>query len=192
MTDSTYLEPLLGVIRDLVAWMKDQNIPGAVIGGVAAGLLGRPRVTRDVDAILLLDISDAESFLAAGLRFGFSPRYADALVFAARRRVLLAVHDATGLTVDLSLGATPFEKESISRATVRTVAGVSFPVITAEDLVVMKALARRTRDVADIEAVLDAHPDLDLDRVRYWVGEFATLLEAPEVLDELEGILSRR
>jgi len=140
----------------------------------------------------LLDISDAESFLAAGLRFGFSPRYADALVFAARRQVLLAVHDATGLTVDLSLGATPFEKESISRATVRTVGGVSFPVITSEDLVVMKALARRTRDIADIEAVLDAHPDLDLDRVRYWVSEFATLLEAPGILDGLEGILSRR
>jgi hypothetical protein len=191
VTDSTYLEPLLGVIRDLVAWMKDQNIPGAVIGGVAAGLLGRPRVTRDVDAVLLLDISDAESFLAAGSRFGFSPRFPDAVAFAARRRVLLAVHDATGLTVDLSLGATPFEKESISRATVRTVAGVSFPVITAEDLVVMKALARRTRDVADIEAVLDAHPDLDLERVRYWVGEFATLLETPEILDELEGILLR-
>ncbi len=67
-----------------------------------------------------------------------------------------------------------------------------FPVITSEDLVVMKALARRTRDIADIEAVLDAHPDLDLDRVRYWVSEFATLLEAPEVLDELEGILLRR
>jgi hypothetical protein len=37
VTDSTYLEPLLDVIRDLVAWMKDQNVPGAVIGGVAAG-----------------------------------------------------------------------------------------------------------------------------------------------------------
>jgi hypothetical protein len=61
VTDSTYLEPLLDVLRDLVAWMKDQNIPGAVIGGVAAGLLGRPRVTRDVDAVLLLDISDAHS-----------------------------------------------------------------------------------------------------------------------------------
>lgn len=191
MTDSTYLEPLLGVLRDLVAWMKDQNVPGAVIGGVAAGLLGRPRVTRDVDAVLLLDISDAESFLAAGSRFGFSPRFAEALAFAARRRVLLAVHEATGFTVDLSLGATPFEKESISRATVRTVAGVSFPVITAEDLVVMKALARRTRDVADIESVLDAHPELDLDRVRYWVSEFATVLEAPEILADLEKILSR-
>jgi hypothetical protein len=61
----------------------------------------------------------------------------------------------------------------------------------AEDLVVMKALARRTRDIADIEAVLDAHPDLDLDRVRYWVGEFAAVLEAPEILEDLERMLNR-
>jgi len=51
----------------------------------------------------------------------------------------------------------------------------------------MKAL----RDVADIEAVLDAHPDLDLDRVRYWVSQFASVLEAPEILVDLERMLKR-
>ena len=74
MTNSSHLEPLLDVLRDLVAWMKDQNVPGAVIGGVAAALLGHPRITQDVDAVLLLDISDAESFITAGMRFGFSLR----------------------------------------------------------------------------------------------------------------------
>lgn len=192
MSSSKYLEPLLDVIRDFVAWIKDQNVPSAIIGGVAAGILGRPRVTRDMDAVLLLDISDAVSFLAAGSRFGFSPRFADTLDFAARRRVLLVVHDATGLNVDLSLGATPFETQSVSRATLRTVGGVSFPVVTAEDLVVMKALARRARDVADIEGVLDTHPDIDLERVRYWVAQFASVLEAPEILEDLDKILSRK
>ena len=119
-------------------------------------------------------------------------RFADTLEFAARRRVMLVVHNPTGFTVDLSLGATPFEEESIARATIRTVAGVSFPVVSGEDLIVMKALARRTRDVADMEAVLDANPELDLDRVRHWVGQFAALLEAPEILDDLERILKGR
>src|SRR5262249_1700947 len=56
----------------------------------------------------------------------------------------------------------------------------------------MKSLPRCPRDVADIEAVLDAHPGLDLTRVRYWVGQFASVLEAPEILDDVERILNRK
>jgi len=54
----------------------------------------------------------------------------------------------------------------------------------------MKALARRARDVADIEAVLDVQPEVDLERVRYWVSQFAEVLEAPDILDDLEKILN--
>jgi hypothetical protein len=49
------LVPLLAALRDLVAWFQDAPTPGMVIGGVAASLLGRPRVTRDIDALVLLD-----------------------------------------------------------------------------------------------------------------------------------------
>lgn len=42
------LAPLLAALRDLVLWFENADIRGAVIGGVAASLLGRPRVTRDV------------------------------------------------------------------------------------------------------------------------------------------------
>jgi len=46
----------------------------------------------------------------------------------------------------------------------------------------MKAIAHRPRDMADIEAILDAQPQLDLRRVRRWVREFSTLLETPALL----------
>jgi hypothetical protein len=42
----------------------------------------------------------------------------------------------------------------------------SFRVATAEDIVVMKAIALRARDIADIEAILDAGHELDLPRIR--------------------------
>lgn len=66
MSKTESLAPLLAALRDLVAWLQAERVPGVVIGGVAASLLGRPRVTRDVDAVVLLDDARWEGFLAAG------------------------------------------------------------------------------------------------------------------------------
>lgn len=51
MPEPTELVPLLGVLRDLVARWKAGKVPGVVIGGLAASLMGRPRLTRGVDAV---------------------------------------------------------------------------------------------------------------------------------------------
>ena len=70
-------------------------------------------------------------------------------------RVLLLKHEPSGIEIDLSLADLPFEREVIERAVERAVRGVSFRVATPEDIVVMKAIAMRPRDIADIGAVLD-------------------------------------
>jgi len=56
----------------------------------------------------------------------------------------------------------------------------------------MKAVAGRPRDMADIEAVLDANPEVDLGRVRRWLHEFSSALDSSEMLEEFERIVSRR
>ena len=192
MVDDLHLVRLAGAVADLTAWLKGQGVPGAIIGGLAANLLGRPRITNDVDAVVLLGNLALDTFLAYGAGFGFSPRINDAASFAEKNRVLLLIHTPSKTEVDISLGILPFEQESVERASILTVAGISFPVISPEDLIIMKALPRRTRDVADIEAILDTHLELDLARVRYWVSQFASILESPEILDDLERMLMRR
>ena len=65
---------LAGAVADLTAWLKNQTVRGAIIGGLAADLLGRPRITKDVDAVVLLEDLQIDAFLASGANFGFSPR----------------------------------------------------------------------------------------------------------------------
>ena len=60
-----------------------------IIGGVAAGILGVPRMTRDVDAVVWLGDRDWSRFLAAGRAFGMIPRIRDALAFARTNRIFL-------------------------------------------------------------------------------------------------------
>ncbi|MBI2941072.1 MAG: nucleotidyltransferase [Chloroflexi bacterium] len=191
MAEREALAPLLAALRDLVAWLKATGVPGMVIGGVAAAFLGRPRVTRDVDAVVLLDAERWEEFLARGAEFGFAARRPDALAFARRAGVLLVRHEPSAIDVDIAFGALPFEREAVARAGTVKVGDVDIPLPTPEDLIVMKAVAHRPRDVADIEAILDVHPNVDLRRVRRWVRSMAAVLEMPEIARDLETIVAR-
>lgn len=192
MSESGYLAPLLAALRDVVGWLDAERVPGMVIGGVAASVLGRPRATRDVDVIVLLEQERWAAFLGSGERFGFVTRLEDAVAFARQSRVLLVRHEATGIDVDVVFGALPFEEEALGRAQSVTVGGVTFKLPTPEDFTIMKAVAHRPRDLMDIESVLDAHPTLNLARVRRWVREFSAAMEMPEISDDLEAILARR
>lgn len=184
--------PLVAALRDLVTWLQAEGVPGIVIGGVAASILGRPRTTGDIDALVLLDEARWGRFLSAGIRFGFVARRPDAIAFAQQTRVLLARHEPSAIDVDLVLGTLAFERQAIARARSVLVEGLTLPLPTAEDFTIMKAVAHRPHDLSDIESVLDAHPALNVRRVRRWVREFSAAMEMPDVLTDLEAILARR
>jgi len=179
-------------LPDLVRWWEAERVPGLIIGGLAVALLGRPRVTRDVDGLVLLAPERWPGFLEAGRAFGFVPRVSDTLPFAREARVLLLRHEPSSIDVDIALGCLPFEEEAVARGTTAQVAGVSAPLPTPEDLVIMKAVAHRDHDRLDIEGLLAAHPDLDVRLVRRWVRAFADALEAPELYEDLQQQLARR
>jgi hypothetical protein len=181
---------LLDALRASTSWLRAAKAKGAVVGGVAASLHGQPRVTRDVDIVALVADDDWARFVSVGARFEIRPRRADALEFARATRVLLMRHVPSTVDLDVSLGAIPFEYDMVQRAVTRRIRGVSFRVATAEDIVVMKSLALRPRDIADIEGILIAVPGLAIDRVRRDLRALSESLEGPDFLAELDRIVS--
>jgi hypothetical protein len=182
---------VVAALKDVTGWFAD-DVDGAIIGGIAASIRGNPRLTRDIDAVILADDLGWERALESAKRHGLAPRIDDPLGFAARSRMLLLRHVATAIQVDISLGALPFEREAVERSSVVKVGSLRLPLVTAEDLVIMKAVARRPQDIGDIEAVLDRHPNLDLSRIRHHLREFSSVLEMPEIYDDFEKLLRRR
>src|SRR5262249_939114 len=91
-------------LPDLVKGRRSQAARGIVIGGLGGAMLGRARVTRDVDAMVLLTEDRWADFLESGKPFGFIPRHTDTLAFAQEARVFLLRHQPTGIDVDLSIG----------------------------------------------------------------------------------------
>jgi len=81
-----------------------------VLGGIAASLLGKPRLTADVDAMILLSMDDLPDLIEAATRVGSVPRLTDAEDFARRQRFLLLRHQESGINVDIETHPHPDRK----------------------------------------------------------------------------------
>jgi len=189
MSPSATVRPLLNALAAVQLVLDAWSEQGAIIGGVAASLLGRPRYTADVDAVVLVSTEELSEFSTVTLQAGLIPRVPNAEAFARRNRVLLLRHAESGVDVDMSLGALPFEEQAVARATIVQVSGLALRLVTPEDLIIMKAVAHRHQDMEDIQAVIERHPHLDRQRIRLWVQQFAEVLEAPELWTDIAGWL---
>jgi len=118
-----------------------------------------------VDITLLTGFGEEESYIAEILS-RFDARIPDADHFALENRVLL-ISASNGTPIDISLGAAPFERQLVQRASsFRFAADVSLITCSAEDLVVLKAFAGREEDWIAIRGVLISQGDeLDWDYV---------------------------
>ena len=177
-------------LRDLLAWWKSSKVSGAIIGGLAVSLVGKPRLTRDVDAVVTLDENAWDAFWKKGQTRHFRSRITDPLTYVRQSRMFVLVHDPSGIEVDISIAGMPFEVEVVEKAIIVKVGRLSVPVARPEDLVIYKSVAGRPQDHGDVSQLLDHHPGIDLKYVRKRVNEFATMLEIPDLIDDLERLIA--
>jgi hypothetical protein len=179
-------------LQALVAALEDLHRPAMIIGGVAVIARGVARTTLDIDATVWGEGLDIQQTVRAFAARGIAPRIDDAVAFAREHQVLLLHHEASGTPIDLTVAWLPFEQEALARATRVDFGSVSAPVALPEDLIVYKAVAWRDQDRSDVERLLRLHyREIDLQRVRGLVAQFATALDAPERIAEFEAILAR-
>lgn len=186
---SNDITPLLEPLIALQGLLEHFDNQGVIIGGIAASLLGKPRFTADLDAMILLSTKDIPLLIEAASKHGIETRITDAESFARKNRVLLLQHQVSGTNIDISLGILPFEKEMVARSQNLKVGSIYLRLPTPEDLIILKAVANRPQDLIDIEAIAISHPNLDKDRVRFWVEQFGAALELPELWETISKLL---
>ena len=188
---------MLSPIVELLAALRDALEPITprwyLFGAQAALLHGAARLTADVDVTVDAGTHAAAELIAALQHAGFTLRVADAEQFIARTRVIPLAHRASGIPVDVILAGTGLEELFLQRAQVREVEGVSVRVASAEDIVVMKVLAARAKDLDDVRAILSAHPtDLDLALIRNTLKELEQALDRSDLVTAFERARRQR
>ncbi len=132
---------LQATLADAIDLLASEEIPYALIGGLAASLRGEPRVTADVDLVIGTDIKGALHLLQVLEQSSFAPLFAGVEEVVSQAFILPLLHRMTMVKVDLAIGLSGFEKQLIERAMPINLAGQSVRLATAEDLLVMKLLA---------------------------------------------------
>lgn len=85
-----------------------------------------------------------------------------------------------------------FEYEAIEQSKFYDISGIRVRLPRVEDLLIMKAIAHRPKDLQDMEGLLDAHPDAKVEVVTRWVSEFATAVAMPDMIEDWDKLLARR
>lgn len=183
------MKNVLQTALEVQAWLIARKWRFCVIGGVALQRWGQPRVTQDVDLTLLTGFGGEEAFVDE-LLTAFRPRIGNAREMALRSRVVL-LQDASGVGIDIALGAVPFEERAIERASwFELDLGQKLLTCSAEDLVVHKLFAGRPRDWADLEQILARQKCvMNYDQVR---DEVQPLLELKDAEGEWPRFLLLR
>lgn len=182
------MNDLLDAGRQLQEFCDSQGWRSCFIGGIAVQRWSEARVTRDVDLTLLTGFGNEDHFVEA-LLSRFQARNANPAEFARRSRVLL-LQSSSGIGIDVSLGALPFEALVVEHSTPFEIApGLVLRTCSAEDLVVMKLFASRPLDIRDAEGVAIRHGrELDWRYVEEQLRPLAEAKEEPEILQTLARI----
>jgi len=182
---------LIQVALELQRFLNGKSWPNCVIGGIAVQRWGEPRLTEDVDLTLLTGYGHEEPYIDA-LLGRYHPRIESPREFAlARRVVLLKTEDGVG--IDIALGGLPFERKVVERATdFEFVTGERVRTCSAEDLVVMKAIAAREQDWLDIKGVLIRQGSkFNWEELIADLIPLCELKGEPEIVERLEQLRKR-
>jgi hypothetical protein len=192
LNDEPNLSDLTRAALDFARMIEAEHLEGNFVGAFAAGFVSEPRATRDIDAMIFWEERSPQLLCDLAECYGFVLRSENSMEIARRSRVLLLKHKSSGITVDVSLGILPFEREMAQRALRFEREGVQLPTATAEDLFVMKVLAGREKDLFDLRQIRAMNRDLDESHIMKHVREMAEVLENPEMVAVAERILRDR
>ncbi len=166
--------------KEVSDFMEANRWRYCIIGGLAVIRWGEPRLTIDVDLMLLTGFGNEKRY-AGPLLKKFEARVNEALKFALQHRVLL-LRASNKKDLDISFGALPFEESIIKRATPFEFApGVRLTTCSAEDLFILKVFAGRGQDWQDAESVAIRHK-LDQRYIRKHLKPLFEVKETPELL----------
>jgi hypothetical protein len=188
------LTPVATILAELARVLNGAGVPFYVFGAQAVAAAGVPRFTDDIDITVRVDRDSVPSLIASLESAGFSLRdVGDTATFIAQTRVIPMMHAASNTPIDVVLAGPGLEEEILGRVTMRRLDGVPIPFIATNDLIALKLLAGREKDLEDVRSLLRAAPaDLSVDEARQRVGDLGALLDDSMLLATFNKLVAKK
>ena len=178
------------ILANLGLALDEENIPYMIIGGQAVLLYGEPRLTRDIDVTLGVDINHLAEIIEISQKLNLKPLPLRTLEFVKQTMVLPTKDETTGIRVDFIFSFTPYERKAINRAKDISIKNKIVKFASPEDLIIHKVFAGRPRDLDDVRSILLKIPSVDLPYIEKWLAEFDKSLSDAGLLEKFKEILN--
>jgi predicted nucleotidyltransferase len=154
------LSPLAAAVSgDLTA----AGIEHVLTGALALAVYGYARATKDIDVVVLVPAVRLPAVFEIARRHGFTGE--DRELISQIRARTFAQMKLGPTTLDVIVPVLPYHERIVRRAQRVEIAGRAVPLVTAEDLFVIKSVWHRPKDVADLQ-VLARKEGLDAGYIR--------------------------
>jgi hypothetical protein len=176
------------VLRALAGLLEEMQVAYAVMGGLAVRAYALPRPTFDIDFTIAISPERLAEFFSRCEDFGFTvpsqytTGYVDRVAGMPLVKLRLYLKDK-GIDIDIFLVESPYQHELIFRRRRDDVDGQTVWLVSPEDLILLKLVANRPRDILDVGDVLFMQSQLDTAYLRRWAKELG-------VESQLEAALS--
>jgi hypothetical protein len=177
----------LDVLKDVCARLEKARIEYMLTGSMAMNYYAQPRMTRDIDIVVALEMADASKLIAS-----FEPDYfvpEEALHSALRERGMFnLLHLDSVVKVDLIVRkSVPYRQTEFARRVRVELPGFSAWLVGREDLILSKLAWAKDGEselqMRDVRNLLSG--EVDLAYLRQWAPSL-------NVTDLLEGCLRER
>lgn len=173
----------------IVSFLNREKYGYLVIGGMAASVLGAPRMTHDIDFCIFIGKSKIKEFLKKVKESGFGFDKKETFKRVRETGTFKISYD--GFNMDFLIVSTNFEKDALARKRKLPLYGIDAYFPTPEDLILFKIVPARHIDMADIENIVERHSDrLDKKYIMNWAQKLSDEAEDMRIYNTLKKLLN--
>jgi len=168
---------LKNLLKNIAHKLNERKIDYMIIGGQAVLIYGEPRLTKDIDITLGVDIDQLDNIISIVNELNLKVLVKNPRDFTKKTMVLPAIDEQTGLRVDFIFSFTEYEREALKRVNKIKIDEVEVNYISIEDLIIHKLISGRSRDLEDIQIILSKNHKIDENYLYKWLQIFSQTLD---------------
>jgi hypothetical protein len=178
------------VLFDMVQICEQMKLEYAVMGGLAVRVHGIPRPTFDVDFQLTIPQAAWSNFFDLATQLGyqisevFLRGWRDEVGGMPVVKMKFFADQGKTIDVDIFVNDTAYQNRVMQRRRTVEFDGRKLWFVSPEDLILLKLLAHRPRDLSDVADVLFVQGELDQAYLHHWATHLGIADRLNQVLGE--------
>ncbi len=162
------------LLKKVCTGLEKQDIAYMLSGSVAMNVYTVPRMTRDIDIVINVKVSDSDK-IAELFKEGYYIYKEGLKEEIKNRRMFNVIDEQTSFKIDFIIRKnTPFHINEFERRVSKKIFGVDVWVVTIEDLIISKLKwiqdLKSDQQISDVENLLSVS-DVDITYIKKWCKE---------------------